>query len=592
MHRTHTCGELRRTDIGRHVTLAGWLHRRRDHGGVIFVDLRDRYGLTQVTFRKEACGEEVYKQAESVRSEFVLQVSGSVVARPKEMVNPLLPSGEIELEATTLAMLSTAKTPVFEITGSQEQEYEVREEIRMKYRYLDLRRPRMRDNIVMRHRFVKCIRDVLDKQGFIEVETPVLTKSTPEGARDYLVPARLHPGLFYALPQSPQQYKQLLMVAGMDRYFQIARCMRDEDQRGDRQAEFTQLDLEMSFVERDDVLDLTEELFTQAVETLFPQKKFLKKPWPRLSYDDAMLKYGIDKPDLRFALEIQDVSEWAMGSRFNVFEQAVGNGGVVRVLVAPVASFSRKQLDDLEELVKKEGAKGLASITIKEDGSVVSPLTKFISKEAVTALTTTLGAKRGDVVFFGAGSKKVVCASLAALRSELGQRLKLKDPDLLAFAFVIDFPLFAPELENGNFAPSHHMFTSPRPQDLPLLESDPARARSWQYDFIGNGYELGGGSIRIHRRDIQDKIFQLIGFTPERRKMFSHMLEAFEYGAPPHGGIAPGIDRILMVLLGEPSIREVMAFPKTGDGRDLLMGAPSPVEPEQLKELHIKVIES
>ncbi len=587
MLRTNTCGELTKNDIGKSVELAGWVHRRRDHGGIIFIDLRDRYGLTQIKF-DPAIDKKAHSKADQLRSEWVIKIRGKVLGRPADMINPKLKTGEIEIAANQLEILSQAKTPPFEI--DEEKVKEVKEEVRMKYRYLDLRKFEAMEVLIKRHQFIKFIRDYLTKLNFIEIETPVLGKSTPEGARDFLVPSRLQSGNFYALPQSPQQYKQLLMLSGVDKYFQIARCFRDEDTRGDRQAEFTQLDLEMSFIERDDILNLTEKLFTQAIEKLFPEKKFLAKPWPRLDFDQVMLKYGIDKPDLRFGLAITDVTQLVKNCGFKVFTEEINKGGVVRAICATgAAKFSRKEIDDLTEFVKKYGAKGLAYIVLKDNSELQSPIIKFLGDDLTQKIIEQVGAKAGDIIFFGADKKKVVCESLAQLRNELGRKLKLIDPNLVALAFIINFPLFEEELENGHYAPSHHMFTSPRQEDIKLLDKDPAKVKSYQYDLVANGYEVGGGSIRIHDGKLQEKIFNLIGFNEQKKKQFAHFLRAFQYGVPPHGGMAPGIDRLLMVLMNKPSIRDVMAFPKTGDGRDLMMEAPSEVEEKQLKELHIKI---
>ena len=587
MLRTHTCGELRKKDVGQEVELAGWVHRRRDHGGVIFVDLRDRYGLTQIKFNPDI-DEKIHQEADKLRGEWVIKVKGKVIARPDDMINSKLKTGEIEIGVAELKIFSKAKTPPFEI--DEEKGKEVKEELRMKYRYIDLRKQDSMKALVKRHEFIKFIRDYLSKLNFIEVETPMLGKSTPEGARDFLVPSRLHHGNFYALPQSPQQYKQLLMIGGIDRYFQVAKCFRDEDTRGDRQAEFTQLDIEMSFVEREEVLALTEDLMTKAIEKTFPERKILSKPWPRLDYEDVMFKYGTDKPDLRFNLEIKDLTELVKNCDFKVFTDVAKNKGVVRAICATgAAKFTRKEIDELTEMVKQYGAKGLAYITIKENNELQSPIIKFIGEDLVKDIIKEVDAKPGDIIFFGADKKSIVCESLAQLRNELGRKLKLIDENLVALAFVINFPLFEEELENGHYAPSHHMFTSPRQEDLKLLNSDPSEARSYQYDMVGNGYELGGGSIRIHDKKIQEKIFDLIGFDDKRKEQFNHFLRAFECGVPPHGGIAPGIDRLLMVLMNKRSIRDVMAFPKTGDGRDLMMEAPSGAEEKQLKELGIKI---
>lgn len=587
MLRTHTCGELGPDSIEKTVQLAGWVHSRRDHGGIIFIDLRDRYGVTQLRFDPKS-NENTWKKADELRGEWVIQVSGTVTKRPDDMVNEKLETGSIEVDVNELEILSKAKTPPFEI--GEEKASEIGEEIRMKYRYIDLRRKSSAWAITKRHEFISFLRSYLNKKDFIEVETPILSKSTPEGARDFLVPSRLQKGKFYALPQSPQQYKQLLMLGGMDRYYQIARCFRDEDTRGDRQAEFTQLDLEMSFVEREDILNLTEDLFTKSIEEVFPKKKFLSKPWPRLSYDEAMLKYGVDRPDLRFGMEIKDITETVKGCGFSVFADAVQQGGVVRTLCASGGGkeLSRSRIDELTEYVSQFGAKGLAYIVVEKD-NLRSPIVKFLGDELAKKIVEQTEAKEGDIIFFGADKETVVCESLGNLRARLGQDLGLIDEDLIAMAFLIDFPLFEESLEDGHYAPSHHMFTAPRKEDINLLDSDPHKVHSYQYDMIANGFEVGGGSIRIHDRETQEKIFDLIGFDDEKKKQFQHFLSAFEFGVPPHGGIAPGLDRMLMVLLGKNSIRDVMAFPKTGDGRDLMMDAPSDVEKKQLDELHLKI---
>ncbi len=587
MLRTKNCGELNKKNVGEEVGLCGWVHRRRDHGGIIFIDLRDRYGLTQIKFDPKI-NESSWKEGDLLRSEWVVRAKGKVVARPTDMINKKLTTGEIEVEVSELKIFSKAKTPPFEI--DEEKKIEVNEEIRMKYRYLDLRKPDMNEVIQRRHRFIKFIRDYLSDLDFIEIETPILSKSTPEGARDFLVPSRLHPGDFYALPQSPQQYKQLLMLSGMDRYFQIARCFRDEDTRGDRQAEFTQLDIEMSFVEDEDVLNLTEDMFIKAIKKIFPEKKILKEPFVRLNHEEAMLKYGIDRPDLRFGLEINDLTDIVKDCGFKVFADAVKNGGVVRAICATGASkFSRAQIDELTKFVADFGAKGLAYIIVKGENEFQSPIIKFLGDDLTNEIVKEMGAKTGDIIFFGADKLKVVRDSLGELRNELARKLDLIDNEVLAFGFIVDFPLFEEDKKEGNFAPEHHMFTRPKDEDLELLEKDPSKVRSYQYDLVCNGIEVGGGSIRIHDKITQEKIFDLIGFKEEDKKRFGHFLKAFEYGVPPHGGIAPGIDRLLMVLMNKKSIRDVMAFPKTGDGRDLMMNAPSEVEEKQLKELSIKL---
>jgi aspartyl-tRNA synthetase len=588
MYKTHTCGELSLANVGETVTLAGWVHRRRDHGGVTFIDLRDRFGIVQVVANPEN-SPQAHASAAEVRVEWVIQVTGVVQKRPEGMENPNLATGDIEVEIKELKVLNPAKNPPFVIN----KEEEVDEQLRLRYRYLDLRKERMRDILILRHRVVKFIRDYLDSRGFIEVETPVLFKTTPEGARDYLVPSRIHPGEFYALPQSPQQLKQLLMVAGVERYFQIARCFRDEDQRGDRQPEFTQLDVEMSFVEREDVISLTEDLFTQLVAAVMPQKRLLSSPWPRLSYREAMRRFGKDNPDLRFGLELKEITDLAPGSGFKIFEDAVARGGHVRGLNATgLGDYSRRQIDELAEYVKQFGAKGLAYLAITPEGEVRSSFAKYLSAESLDAIGRRLEAKPGDLLLFVADQPEIVFESLGRLRVELGDQLGLRDPDVLAFCWVIDFPFVVWNEEEQRWDPSHHLFTSPMTEDIPLLDSDPGKARGQQYDLVLNDYEVGGGSIRIHDRQLQEKVFELIGLQPDiARQRFGHMLEAFEYGTPPHGGIAPGIDRICMILAGEPNIREVIAFPKNQAARDVMADAPSPVDSEQLNELHIKLLD-
>ncbi len=594
MLRTHTCGQLTASDVGKEITLTGWVNRRRDHGGLIFIDLRDRYGITQLMFNPEK-NQQAWNVADSVRAEFVLQAQGVVQKRPDAMTNKKIPTGEIEIEVKTLKVFNAAKTPPFEIALKEgedavEQAKGLNEEVRMKYRYLDLRRDMIRKKIEMRSKVIQYMRTFMWGKGFQEVETPILTKSTPEGARDFLVPSRLHAGKFYALPQSPQQYKQMLMVAGFDQYFQIAPCFRDEDPRIDRSPDqFYQLDMEASFIEQKDILDLMEELFTGICKELVPQKRILQKPWPRLTYADVMEKYGIDKPDLRFGLEMHDVSDVVRDCGFEVFTKALEKGGVVKAIAATGAAiFSRATIDELTEMVKKYGAKGLAYIVF-QDGKVKSPIAKFLGDEKIAELAAACGAKDGDILFFGAGDKKIVRDSLAQLRLELGTLLGLRDPNVLAFAFIVDFPLFEEEKVNGYCAPMHHMFTRPKEEDVALLDADPLKVRSYQHDMVLNGVEVGGGSIRIHDRAMQEKIFEMIGFTPTQRTYFHHMLEAFEYGAPPHGGMAPGVDRFIMMLLNEENIREVMPFPKTGDVRELMMDSPSDVEEQQLKDVHIRV---
>ena len=583
-YRTHTAGELRARNVGERVKLAGWVNRRRDHGGLIFVDLRDRWGITQVTFHPEAAG--VFAAAEELRPEWSISVEGEVVKRPEGNENPELPTGEIEVSVTALTVLNASATPPFEI----DRDRPVDELLRLKYRYLDLRRERMRENIVFRHRVVKHMRDYLSARDFVEIETPLLTASTPEGARDYLVPARLYPGQFYALPQSPQQFKQLLMVAGFERYFQIARALRDEDGRGDRQPEHTQLDLEMSYTSQDEILTLVEGLYVEIVEDL-TEKKLLSNPFPRLTYAEAMSRFGTDKPDLRFGLELKDIAQIARKSEFRVFRGAVESGGSVRgIAVGGLGDLTRREIDELTSVASAGGARGLAHLKVSE-GGLTGPIAKFFSTEEGEALKETLGAQEGDYMFFVADRDAVVFASLNHLRLHFRDALGLADPNVLALCWITDFPLFEWNEEEERIEPMHHMFTMPREEDLGLLDTDPLRAIGQLYDLVANGTELASGSIRIHRPDLQQKVFSLVGISPlEAERRFGAMLEAFRYGAPPHGGIAPGVDRLIMVLCEEPNIREVMAFPKTQGARDEMMDAPGPVTEEQLKELHIKVI--
>ena len=597
MLKTISCGETRAGHVGDTVVLAGWVDRRRDHGKLIFIDLRDREGIVQVVFNPDNAPE-AHKVAERLRAEWVVQVSGQVAVRPEGTENPNLPTGEVEVAAHEVAVLNESKTPPFEI----HEDSDVDELVRLKYRYLDLRRPRMRKIMVLRHRVVKFIRDFLDERGFLEIETPILIKSTPEGARDYVVPSRLYPGKFFALPQSPQQLKQLLMASGVEKYFQIARCFRDEDPRADRLGgEFTQLDLEMSFVEQEDVLSLTEELYTALVETLLPEKRLLK-PFPRITYAEAMKTYGTDRPDIRFGLEMADFSDIAGRTDFQVFRSALADGGVVRGFTAPgCAGYSRRQLDELIEFVKGRGAKGLVSLALSGESSslddlsqeqVKSAMARYASLDDVKAMAARANAEVGDLVLIVAGPPKSTNVALSALRNEMGARLELADPDLLAFAFVVDFPLFEWDEELERWDASHHPFTMPKEGNEQLLESDPGKVIAECYDLVCNGLECASGSIRVHRRELQERIFKVLGYTEEQMEQrFGQLLGAFEYGTPPHGGIAPGIDRLIMVLGGIDNIRDVIAFPKTQSFIDPLFESPGPLEDEQLKELHLRVVE-
>lgn len=596
MLKTHYCGDLRKEHVGQEVELAGWVNRRRDHGSLIFVDLRDSRGLVQVVFNP-ARVTEAHAVADEVRPEYVLQVKGTVSARRPGTENTSLPTGEVEVQAREATILNPSKTPPFYIS----EDSEVEDLLRLRYRYLDLRRAGMQRHLWMRYRVIQYMRQFLGERGFIEIETPILANPTPEGARDYLVPSRPNKGSFYALPQSPQQFKQLLMVAGYERYFQIARCFRDEDVRADRQPEFTQLDLEMSFVAADDVLDLMEELYTGLCATIRPDMK-VTTPFPRLTYDEAMRRFGTDKPDLRFGMELADFTDLVADSEFAVFKQTAQAGGQVRGFAVPggVEALSRKQIDDLTRFVQDAGGRGLVSAGLLGEGSIEtltdedvrSPMARFMNAEMVKGMAERAGAARGDLILMVADQEAVASAALDALRREVARRLELADPNLLAWCRVTDFPLLEWNEEDGRWYAVHHPFTSPQPEDLALLESDPGRVRAQAYDVVCNGWEMAGGSVRIHQRDVQQRLFAMLGIGPEQAQArFGHMLEAFEYGAPPHGGIAAGLERNVALLVGVEDIREVITFPKTKTASDPMTGAPSPVSAEQLDEVGLALKE-
>ena len=591
MLKTHGCGTLRASNAGESVTLAGWVHRRRDHGQLIFIDLRDRDGIVQVVVRPDDHAD-AYNAANEVRGEYVLRVTGEVVERSEATRNPNIATGDIEVVADSVEVLNAAKTPPFSVS----EDDEVNELVRMQYRYIDLRRPAMIASLELRHRLNQFIRDFMSEQGFLEVETPILVAATPEGARDYVVPSRLTPGAFYALPQAPQQFKQLLMVAGVERYFQIARCFRDEDLRADRQPEFVQLDLEWSFCEEEDILALLENLFVGVAEALRPDLT-VPRPFPRLSWHEAMERYGSDKPDLRYGLELSDCSDIAAGSGFGVFSSTVAGGGRVRGIVMPGgASLSRREVDGFTNLAKTMGAPGLVSLQFSADPAsateddVRSPVLRHIGIEDARKIGERCGASAGDLVLLAAGDSGMVSTVLDGIRRELARRLDLVDDSILQFGFVTDFPLVEWDENEQRWAALHHPFTAPQSEDAHLLGSDPANVRARAYDTICNGFELGSGSIRIHERELQMRVFELLGVgAEEAQRRFGHMLNAFEYGAPPHGGFAFGIDRVAMLLAGTENIREVIAFPKTMSASDPMTGAPMEIADEQLEELHLKI---
>lgn len=581
--RTVACGDVSEAQVGQTVTLNGWVNRNRDQGGIAFLDLRDRTGIVQVAVNG-GDAPDALAVAERVRAEYCLSIVGTVRQRPEGTENPNLKTGAYEVAATSIEILNAAKTPPFPIA----EDKDVDEMLRLKYRYLDLRRPAMYEKIKLRHEAIRLIREFMYGRGFLEIETPIMTKSSPEGARDYLVPYRLQPGLFYALPQAPQQFKQLLMVAGMERYFQIAKCFRDEAQRADRQPEFTQLDLEMSFVEQDDVLEVVESLYSEIIPKI--SAKTVVTPFIRLTYDEAMARFGSDKPDLRYGLELKDAAPVLANTQFSVFQSALGSGGQVKLICYPQgASLSRKEIDDLTALAKAFGAKGLAYLLVTDEG-VKSPIAKFLSEEEIAGLVALAQVQPGDLIAFVADKPDVVAKVLDRLRREIAARQGLADPNTLHFCWVTDFPVFERDEDEGGWTFAHNPFSMPHPEDLPYLESDPARCRAFCYDLVCNGSEAASGSIRIHKRDIQERIFKMLGKTDVQiQTQFGHMLDAFDFGAPPHGGMAPGIDRLIMYLTDDDNVREVIAFPKSGGGFDPMMDAPSEVEDKQLRELHLTV---
>ena len=584
LKRTHRCAELDISNVGQKVTVMGWTHKRRDLGGVIFVDLRDRSGIVQLVFNSEISSE-IFEKAERIRNEYVLAVTGEVVKRSEDTVNPKLATGEIEIIVKELRILSSAETSPIYI----EEDTDVNETIRLKYRYLDLRRPDMQRNLILRHKVAKIARDYYDQHGFLEIETPMLTKSTPEGARDYLVPSRVHPGKFYALPQSPQLFKQLLMVSGFDRYMQIVKCFRDEDLRADRQPEFTQIDLEMSFVNVEDVLEINEGFIVKAFDEALGIK--LETPFLRMTYQEAMDRFGSDKPDIRFGLELVNISDLVENCGFKVFSDAVKNGGSVRAINAKGCgrTFSRREIDSLVEFVKIYRAKGMAWIVVEEN-ELKSAITKFFTDEEIKAILERVEAEPGDLICFVADINEIVYDALGQLRLEIARRTNIIDESQFKFLWVTEFPLLEYDEEEKRYVAKHHPFTSPMDEDIEYLDTDPGRVRAKAYDIVLNGTEIGGGSIRIHDQALQSKMFKLLGFTEEQAwERFGFLLEAFKYGTPPHGGLAFGLDRLIMLMAKRNSIRDVVAFPKVQNASDLMTSAPDVVEDKQLKELHIKI---